>query len=438
MLVNIHKLSLLLFLMLLPGLSAKAQDWTLEQCLDTAFVHNKNLLIHQNQVQLAEMKNQEAKAQLIPKVMLSGDYRYFTEIPYQYLPQEAFGGPEGVYRAIQFGVPHNIGANLNFRMPIYDPQIAGEIKVSETNQTLTSLQERKTKEQLVLEISTLYYNAQILKNKLEFIRQNRINGEKLESNTRLLYEQKVAGRTDVDKVVLQNQQLQLLEAQAESQYSAILQGLKFAMGLSLDHELEIPLQLVFTEEVRAEGVGTVDFKIQETREKLLDQELQTIRNSRLPSFSLYGSYGTTGFGYNGAPESFLDFYPVSFLGAQLSIPVFNGTITSKKIKQKELELTNSRIQKELVKDQNQLQIQTFGLQLEVSKIQIQTNQSQIQLAESIYNRTLMQQREGLASLTEVLLADNALRDSQQQYLNALVDYLKATLELKKSSGTILN
>ena len=30
-------------------------------------------------------------------------------------------------------------------------------------------------------------------------------------------------------------------------------------------------------------------------------------------------YGTTGFGYNGQPTSFLDFYPIGFAGIQISI-----------------------------------------------------------------------------------------------------------------------
>ena len=91
----------------------------------------------------------------------------------------------------------------------------------------------------------------------------------------------------------------------------------------------------------------------------------------------------------------------------------------------------------MVAEQNQMQSQTARIQQNVARQQLQTSYSQILLAESVYQRTLLQQREGVASLTEVLLADNALRESQQQYLNAMVDYLKATLEIKKTSGNLL-
>ena len=51
-------------------------------------------------------------------------------------------------------------------------------------------------------------------------------------------------------------------------------------------------------------------------------------------------------------------------------------------------------------------------------------------------QTVLQQKQGTASLTDVLLADNALREAQQNYLNAVIDFLKADLELKKLTGSI--
>lgn len=438
MLVITHKQLLLTFLILVIGWSAKAQEWTLDQCLDSALQYNKSLEMARNQISAADLKHAESRSQLLPKLMASGDYRYFTEIPYQYLPQAAFGGPEGVYKPIQFGVPHNFSANLSLRMPIYDPQVLAGIQISESYQELADLQRVRTEEQVYLEVSHLYYNAQILKNQLDFLRQNQANGQKLERNTRLLYGQKLATGTDLDKVLLQNQQLAAQVLRLENQYQIVIQQLKLNIGLSLEKELEINPEILLHEESIVDPVLTSDFKIQEIKEKTVNQELRALKQSKIPSLNLIGNYGTTGFGYNGAPESFLKFYPVSFIGAQVSFPVFNGTITTKRIKQKELELANASIQKSLIQDQNLVQYQSATLQQKTAESQILTSQSQIKLAESIYAKTLLQQQEGLATLTDILLADNALRDSQQQYLNALVDYLKATLELKKSTGTLLN
>jgi outer membrane protein TolC len=440
MLVNTHILKLLWLGIFFLSLQAQAQvkTWGLQECIDTAMVQNTTLRIAKNEQDIALLKKQEAKAQLLPKVFFQGDYKYFTELPFQLMPQSAFGGPEGVFREIQFGVPHNISANLTFRMPLYDPQVMGAIKATETFQELSFLQQAKTQEQVYLEVSNLYYNAQILKNQLVFLEQNISNSQKLEKNTRLLFEQTVAQRTDLDKVLLQSQQLETVAEQVRIQYEIVLKALKFVMGLPLDAKIDIQEKINLTETELLTVQKTLDELIQEKKQEVNQLELKTLRNSSIPSLALLGNYGRTGFGFTGEPESFLNFYPISFVGLQLNFPIFNGTVSQKKISQKKIELQNNTLQKELIAQQTDMQQQNALLQQEVAKSQLTTSQQQITLATSVYQRTLLQQQEGLGSLTEVLLADNALRDTQQQYLNAMVAYLKANLEIKKTSGNILN
>ena len=113
-LVNIHtQIFLLLFFLIGPRI-AHAQVWTIQQCIDTAQVHNKNLQMSRNNMAIGEQREKEAKANLIPKVTVNADYKYFANLPYQLLPLNALNpaAPEGQFRAAQFGVPHNVNANL--------------------------------------------------------------------------------------------------------------------------------------------------------------------------------------------------------------------------------------------------------------------------------------------------------------------------------------
>ena len=80
-------------------------------------------------------------------------------------------------------------------------------------------------------------------------------------------------------------------------------------------------------------------------------------------------------------------------------------------------------------------VQTCALPI-LAKSSVETSSKQIELAKSVYDNTILQQRQGVANLTEVLLADNSLREAQQNYLSAVVNYLKADLELKKITGNI--
>ncbi|MBK7812012.1 MAG: TolC family protein [Saprospiraceae bacterium] len=438
-LVNIHKQVLVLLLFIIGFQSAQAQVWTMQQCIDTAQVRNKNLQMSRNNIAIGEQKEKEAKANLIPKVTINADYKYFTNLPYQLMPLSTFNpaAQEGTYKETQFGVPHNINVNLTLSMPLYNPQVYGAIQTTKIASELTELQYQKTEEQIYFEISNLYYNAQILHHQLAFVDSNLINAERLLKNMQLLNEQLLAKGTDVSKVKLQVAQLTTQKENINSKYQQVLNALKFAMGISIEQKLQIESNIQYQNINEYTTSSTLDIRITKTQNRLLSSELSTLNKSRfLPSLSLFGTYGTTGFGYNGLPNSFLDFYPIGYAGIQLSYPLFNGTVTQRKINQKQFELKNSELQFSLITEQNTMQIENAKLQRTIAKKSVETTTKQIELAKAIYEQTVLQQKQGTASLTDVLLADNALREAQQTYLSAVIDYLKADLELKKLTGNI--
>lgn len=437
MLVNIHKLSILLLFIIFGLNTASAQIWTLQQCIDTAQVNNKNLKISRNNVSIGEQKHQEAKANLIPKVTANADYRYYTNLPYQLMPLSAFGGPSGEYKAIQFGVPNLINANLQLTMPLYDPQVYGAIQTTEIASEMKELEFQKTGELIYFEISNFYYNAQILENQLNFIDSNLANAERLLKNTQLLKEQSLAKGTDVSKVKLQVSQLSVQKESVNSKFQQVLNALKFSMGVSTEQIIQIEPDIQFTKANEYGSSATLDIKIAKKQNLLINSELSTLNKTRiLPTLKLIGSYGTSGFGYYGQPKAFLDFYKIGFAGIQLSFPLFDGTVTQRKIDLKKLELQNNELQYSLLKEQNIMQIENAEQQINVAVKSVEATTEQIELAQTIYEQTIIQQDQGTASLTDVLLADNALREAQQTYLSAVIEYLKADLELKKLTGNI--
>jgi OMF family outer membrane factor len=160
------------------------------------------------------------------------------------------------------------------------------------------------------------------------------------------------------------------------------------------------------------------------------------KSKYIPSINLFGTYGTTGFGYDKQPNEFLKFFPIGFAGIQLNYPLFNGTVTQRKINQKKLEQQNSEMQINLVSEQNNMQIQNAKMQLLVAIKSVKTTEEQMQLAQIIYDQTLLQHKEGTANISDILIADNSLREAQQTNLTSIIDYMKANLELKKLTGNL--
>jgi len=322
-------------------------------------------------------------------------------------------------------------------MPLYNPQIYGAIENTKIANELTQLQYQKTEEQVLFDVTMLYYNAQILKHQLEFMDSNLLNTNKLLKNLQLLKEQLLAKGTDVSKVSLQAEQLSTQRENINNKYISILNALKLNMGISLTQNISVVSEIEQKAISENNSKNILDLKIIQTQHKLLTIDQKTLNKSRfLPTLNLVASYGTTGFGYDKSPNNFMKFYPISFAGIQLSYPLFNGTVTKRKINQKKLEINNNELQAQLISDKSEMEIENAIRQRTIAQSTIMNTEDQITLAKTIYEQILLQQKQGTASLTDVLLADNALREAQQNYLNAVIDYLKADLELKKLKGNI--
>ncbi len=427
---------LLTVLILVTTVSIDAQVLSLEQCIDTALKFNRNIKSAALDGNIANEKHREAKSLLMPKLNGLADYRYYTDLPYQLMPAAAFGGPEGTYKEVQFGVPQSMNANLQFALPVYNPAALSAIKSTRIAVELSDIQKVKTDEDVVIEVSNAYYNAQILLNQLAFLDSNIVNTNRLVQTTSLIYQQQLAKGTDVDRLKLQSAQITTQRSTVWSQYRQVLNVLKFLMGKPVTDSLEVSLENEANVISGFQSRPIPDLLLIDKKLEFGYAELSGLKNSRLPSLNAYGVYGTNGFGTTGS-NSFFNFHPIGYAGAQLTVPLFNGMITHHKIAAKKVEIEKINIQKELLTEKNELDLINAKMQYAIAKSTIVTVNSQVELAQKIYMNTVLQNQQGLASITDLLLADNSLRDAQQNYIVALVNLRKAELEYKRVTGNLI-
>ncbi|HNR55773.1 MAG TPA: TolC family protein, partial [Flavobacteriales bacterium] len=182
---------------------------------------------------------------------------------------------------------------------------------------------------------------------------------------------------------------------------------------------------------------TAGLRLAEQTMLLRHAEIRLLKRSRLPSLQGYGLLGNTGFGPIGS-EGRYDFYPVSYFGATLQVPLFNGTVITRKVAQKELELERAGLLRDAVADREGLEQRRAARDEALAFRTLADAEAQLTLADRIRRSTLLQHAEGVATLTDLLLADQAVREGQQLYIDALVQLRKAQLELARLNGTLLN
>ncbi|HPG33249.1 MAG TPA: TolC family protein, partial [Lentimicrobium sp.] len=213
-------------------------------------------------------------------------------------------------------------------------------------------------------------------------------------------------------------------------------ALKFLMGKEISDSMQVSINETTLVPLNTRILNTTDMKLIDKKLQFNYAELKGLQNSKLPSLAAYGIYGTNGFGTTGA-NSFFNFHPISYVGAQLSIPLFNGMITKHKIQQKRIDIQKTNIQKELVSEKSKLDLINAEMQYSLASQNIATVEDQIKLAKKIFSNTVLENKQGLATITDLLLADNSLREAQQNYIIAIANLRKAELEYKRVTGNLI-
>jgi outer membrane protein TolC len=413
------------------------QTWTIEQCVDSAIANNTSIAIAQKNKEISQLKHKEARANLLPKLSVNGDYKYFIELPYQLMPLSIFGGPEGQFKEAQFGVPHNINANLILQVPIYSPNLLGNIEKVKTTQKIIDVEVQKIYEQVYFEIITIYRNAQLVKNQIDFIDTTIKNTTKILDNIKLLVSEKLAKQSDVRKLKLKISTLNLYNSNLETKLQQLYNGLQLLTGSTVEFEVENNIEMTVFEKYKPNG--NKDFDIIQLQKELISIDLKTLKKTKYtPEIGLVATYGTQGLGYDKKPHQFFNFYPLGYVGIRVSYSLFNGTVTNKKINQKELELENIKLKESLVTDVQNIEIENATLKLNNASKNIDLSESQVKLAQIIYEQEISKHKAGLAAINDVFIAQNDIIQHQQNHLQNIAEYLAADLELKKLTNNILN
>ena len=85
-----------------------------------------------------------------------------------------------------------------------------------------------------------------------------------------------------------------------------------------------------------------------------------------------------------------------------------------------------------------LQVNQSILSYENTKETILVSKQNLDLAEGVYKATELKFKEGVGSNLELIDSNNSLKIAQNQYYNSLYESVIASIEIKKTLGTLLN
>lgn len=178
---------------------------------------------------------------------------------------------------------------------------------------------------------------------------------------------------------------------------------------------------------------------------------KTARNAMLPTLSVYGFYAGTGFGgtttgsgsssvpsgFGGTVENALNYSSPEYqVGFQLSVPLRNRIAKADQYRT-ELEYRQSQVYLEERKKQIRIEVRNAQYALEQGSAGVEAARKARDLAQRTLDIMQKEQKLGAGSNQQTLSSEHDLALAEQALVTAETAYEKARIELKRSTGSIL-
>jgi outer membrane protein len=394
-------------------------------------------------VQNSEHQIAEVRSRALPQINASGNLMYNAILQESALPGEFFGQP-GTTILVPFGQKWMAVGGVHLTQNLFDYSVFTGLKAAKTTREFYQINEQLTQEQVIEAVAKSYYQFFITKQKLLTINQTLENTIKVQNSVQGLFDNGLAKKVDLDRIKVTVVNLNSTKQQLENAVKLQENGLKFLIGMPMDvpvvlqeDAIEVAPALLETPNVKL----LTEYQLLESQKQLLIYNKQSIVAGYYPTLSLSGNYNYQGLGQkfplsNAKPADGVFWTDYATVGLNLNIPIFSGFATRSRVRMAQNQLDVLEEDMKEVELALNYSFENAKTQINNSFITIENQKENVTLAQEVLNNTQNNYMNGLASLTDLLEAENALADAKNNYSNALMEYKVAEIELIKSQGQL--
>lgn len=442
------KKTLYAFIFCLSGLTpvqAQQKDtvanFSLQDAINYAQKHQVNVLNAQIDEQIAKNKVKQTTGIGLPQISTNFTFQDFLKVPTSLIPGEIFGQP-GQKIPVKFGVKYNSSLGLEASQLLFDGSYLVGLQASRTYKELSEKNTRRNKIETAVAVTKAYYSVLVSNEQLSLLDANLARLQKTLNDTKQLLKNGFVEKIDVDRLSVLNNNL-LTERENVLRLLALnVNLLKFQMGMRIGSKLTLTDKISASDFEKTQLINDntvykkrIEYTLLQTQKKLNDLDVKRYKSLFLPSLAAFGSTSAS-FQNDKFSTLYNQHFPTTVIGLRLSVPLISGG-------QKLYQLRNAKL--EAQKTQNNLTNLENGINLEISAAQtnylngqqsLENQKRNMELAKEVLRVTKVKYEQGVGSSLEVTTAETALKESQNNYINALYDLLINKVNLDKALGNI--
>ena len=428
------------FALLLSSTAGNAQEkLTLGQCLNIGIENNLSLKIAKGEIVKGKHNISENRSRLLPQINFSASLNDNFDPPVSVTDGTAYGKTYNVTKTLQY----NSSASLALQMPLYSQTALTAISIAKTLDQLNQLSYEKAREDLMVQISKMYYLIQNTTEQISIVNDNIRRFKELRDITQAFYDNGMALEIDLKRINVKIETMDVQLANAKAMLSEQYNMLKYVMDYPAEKDIVVEEKVVDkVDDAQLTGLNTNLYELQLLQKKLDMAELQKkmAKDGYLPTLALSANWAYTAYtdkfkNWFHSGES-NHWYRSNGIGLQLRVPVFDGFEKRSKIRKAQVDIDNAKLSYENALKSMQTQYVNAINDLANNQRNYVKQRDNYRLAEGIYGVTVDRYREGIVSMVEVLQDEMSMSDAQNNYLTAHYNYQVSNLAVLKLTGKL--
>jgi outer membrane protein len=399
-------------------------------------------------VENSEYQIDEVRSRALPQISANGSLTYNPILQTNVIDGSAFGAPGTTIQA-SFGQKWTSGAGVSLSQTLFDQSVFTGLRAAKSTREFYQINNQLTEEQVIERVANNYYSVYVQRERLILLDSNFVNTSKVRDIVKGQFDNGLAKKIDLDRIIVKMSNIDTERQQIINQIQLQENALKFYMGMPIETKIVIPqTEFEVTPQALTEVPNTAnrtEYLLLKKQEELLEFQKTSVKAAYYPTLSLVAGYNYIGQGPEvplfAKPADGVYWSDYSAIGLNLKVPIFTGFGTRAKLRQADVDI---RTLQEDIKDTQlslDLDYRNAKTQIENNIITIGNQKENMRLAGDILKNTKNNYLQGLASLTDLLDAENASLEAQNNYTRAVLAYKIAEISLIKSKGelkTLLN
>lgn len=430
------------------SLSAQSTPLTLSDAVQKALQNRMEMRAFEQRAQMTEHELKANQLRYIPQVSAGVDVKYNAILATSIVPIGALnpGNPTDEVAAVRFGTNWANGGGLSLNQVIYDPTIKGARALAELNGELTAAQKAQRAESIAIAVAQTYYALLVSEAEVGYAQSDSLVAAVKIADLRLRLREGRALPTDLEAAQLDSASARLRMADIRRNAADWRAQLAYQMGIGAENGNSIVLadallsildqRLVNAETEIQNPVPGTETKLQDLKMQQTAQLRDNEKAGYKPSIFLNGYLGANHFSDAFDPWNGDKWFPTSYIGLSLSLPLTEGFIRQQRIQRLDASFLADQMDRAASHNQTELEFERAKIALVSAQEAFTMQQQMTELAQKRFDLAQARAMVDRALSSEVVQAQNQVQGARFQSLRRAYDLLIADLEMRRVCGLL--